>query len=1221
MENLKKFASSLIAFMMVATSTLSGLVHAQGALIDDPEFDSALEWMYSNGMTQYSTQEDFMPFNTLTREQAAKFYSEFAESELGLERDADAECDFEDLDESDPSLTNSIVKACEMGLIKGDGNEFLPKQEFTRAQAFTVLVRATVGDQSEDVNPWWANYFDVAQEEGYTVETDVYDQDRATQRYEVALMIYRASEDSEDTEADDGDDLGDLEDIIGGIIGDEDEGDTQDEDTQDEDTEDEDTEDEGTSEDEETEYDVEEGMVEVALNPSSPSDQSIPGTGRVTYATIDVAAGDSDVAVDSIELTREGLGTRSDINRVWFEQDNARVSSRQTISRDNTVDIRMDRDFVVQAGDVASLDLVVEMESGGDSGNEHSFVIESVDAIQADGEVVGNFPIRTATMRTSSYAVAELSVNPTVPDDIDEPMDTYYVGDTNVTLAEFEMENKSSDEEVELRRITMNQEWNADVAASLSDLGLYINDQEITKDVKVNGREVTFVIDRDSKYSTIADNSIEYVEVKADITGAERTEDYYQFEIRRGTDLYAVETRTQFAASLASDSIRAAKYNVDGGDLLIRRDTEYSASQDVAPGTNNVTLLSANMTVNNPIVVEDGMTFTGNFANNTDEDVSDYLYDVYSSLRLIVDGRTVATYTPNRSDEDSISFDSSFDIAEDANIKVEGNVRSNININCSDKNYTSGGDVCDDHDKNTKGKYDAVSLELESLSKDSFNTVRYISNDERAEDDMDGSSRGIRVTVEEASLQLSRRDTLSSEEVVPGSRDVKVYGLRIREEDVSDIRLTDLNLTGSISSNSGSITDSDIQNVRLYRDGELLATNSSNDFDFSSLNTTIEKNERANFELVVDFSTNIDADTGTDPAPTFKIDDTVSYRYRNLSSNSVEDKTETGLWGAEFTFAEASMDIAYSTNRPNKSILVPSSETELVHILEFEAENDDLTLTDLTFWSGGNNTLDFSNVLRNAELVIDGNTYDNFIDYENKIEFDSIDHVFQADEVTDVELRLSFNDSSDDRYGDLQLMLEKAEFESDSTGEELTLEPDMGNTESRTHLFARTYPVVAEAGSEDYDQTFEFTANENRRAHIESIQFEISGDSNAIWTGNGNGASSNNLSGAVEMEFNWSSITLTGGTKRNTDKDILTVVFDESQTISAGTTSDVKLMNLSNYINTDEIDDANIRVIGVKYSSDGDGGSWEIDDNDSDYDYSNVGIPTAYGSRDYDNGS
>ena len=33
MENLKKFASSLIAFMMVATSTLSGLVHAQGALM------------------------------------------------------------------------------------------------------------------------------------------------------------------------------------------------------------------------------------------------------------------------------------------------------------------------------------------------------------------------------------------------------------------------------------------------------------------------------------------------------------------------------------------------------------------------------------------------------------------------------------------------------------------------------------------------------------------------------------------------------------------------------------------------------------------------------------------------------------------------------------------------------------------------------------------------------------------------------------------------------------------------------------------------------------------------------------------------------------------------------------------------------------------------------------------------------------------------------------
>ena len=140
MENLKKFASSLIAFLMVATSVLSGVAHGQGALIDDPEFDSALDWMYENGMTSYSTQEDFRPFDNLTREQAAHFYANFAESVLGTERDTNADCNFADLDEADPSLTDSIVKACEMGLIKGDGNQFLPQDNFTRAQAFTVLV-------------------------------------------------------------------------------------------------------------------------------------------------------------------------------------------------------------------------------------------------------------------------------------------------------------------------------------------------------------------------------------------------------------------------------------------------------------------------------------------------------------------------------------------------------------------------------------------------------------------------------------------------------------------------------------------------------------------------------------------------------------------------------------------------------------------------------------------------------------------------------------------------------------------------------------------------------------------------------------------------------------------------------------------------------------------------------------------------------------------------
>jgi hypothetical protein len=58
--------------------------------------------------------------SSITREQAARFYSEFMENVLCAQpKKEEYECIFSDLEQANPSLRDSIVKACRYGVFQG----------------------------------------------------------------------------------------------------------------------------------------------------------------------------------------------------------------------------------------------------------------------------------------------------------------------------------------------------------------------------------------------------------------------------------------------------------------------------------------------------------------------------------------------------------------------------------------------------------------------------------------------------------------------------------------------------------------------------------------------------------------------------------------------------------------------------------------------------------------------------------------------------------------------------------------------------------------------------------------------------------------------------------------------------------------------------------------------------------------------------------------------
>jgi hypothetical protein len=89
--------------------------------------------------------------------------------------------------------------------------------------------------------------------------------------------------------------------------------------------------------------------------------------------------------------------------------------------------------------------------------------------------------------------------------------------------------------------------------------------------------------------------------------------DTYQFEIKKDTDLDAIEISNGFRTNVLdadnSDKVVNNKdfnlYKVLGSDVTFTRDSTVALSNNVAIGTNNITLMKGTITPKDGITLED----------------------------------------------------------------------------------------------------------------------------------------------------------------------------------------------------------------------------------------------------------------------------------------------------------------------------------------------------------------------------------------------------------------------------------------------------------------------------------------------------------------------------------------------------------------------------------------------------------------------------------------
>ena len=160
------------------------------------DLEIAIKWMYDNWLTIFDTPQTFMSNNYLTREQASKFFVQFANKVLNKDKGYIESYDiYPDISNADPTLKDYIIYASNMWLFKWNNGKFMPFNNLTQAQSLAVVIRMLDWYLEEPNEQWYMYYFYRAQMYWIIWETGIKitsaDKTNIT-RWDMALILYNA---------------------------------------------------------------------------------------------------------------------------------------------------------------------------------------------------------------------------------------------------------------------------------------------------------------------------------------------------------------------------------------------------------------------------------------------------------------------------------------------------------------------------------------------------------------------------------------------------------------------------------------------------------------------------------------------------------------------------------------------------------------------------------------------------------------------------------------------------------------------------------------------------------------------------------------------------------------------------------------------------------------------------------------------------------------------
>ncbi len=653
-----------------------------------------------------------------------------------------------------------------------------------------------------------------------------------------------------------------------------------------------------------------------ALSSSTPAATTIPYNvqGQVYTSVNFTASNDGAVELTGLEIKRTGLGYTESFDKVYVEVDGERHGNKRTLGSDNTANLYFNTAssmITIPAGETVTVDIVADMDAGVDyRTGDNALSIVGASSVDASATVTGSFPITGNMMSVSGVAA------PTAQLDLVDDAEDVYLGDEQVEVAEFSVDNTSDSEHISFTEITLENIGTADENEVINYTLYNDSDEVVAGPVDANSNDmIRFVLDDSVE---LEDNRDETFVVKADIyDGRAQT---VELVLDETTDLKAVGLNNGFNVVISDDVHNdSSVYTINGGDLSFSEANSNPGSVDVAPLDEDVLFLAADVEA-----LEEMMTIT-----DVTLDLSTGSANASSleAVTIYLDGDVVAGPSDfSTATSSTISFDEEFQVSGTQLLEVKADIA----------------------DGAAAGTY---RIDLDStfvVAEDEEGDL--VKNDGSEDDKIKGTVEGANITVDTGTLDLYVDATYGNRSLVAGD-DLLVGQYIIEAGDAEGVKI-DRYVVGFTDGTGTSIDDVDINELYISEDDDVV-TSVSGDTSFN-VNEELAAGENKVVKVYVSLDSDLDISSADVVATTLNVEGEGLVSGQPLELTAVD--------GQEMTLTTGELNADISAGTPDSDIVVAGTSDVNVAEWEFEAVNTSYELKDVKVTVYDGTTFDEGNI-------------------------------------------------------------------------------------------------------------------------------------------------------------------------------------------------------------------------------------------------------------------
>ena len=395
------------------------------------------------------------------------------------------------------------------------------------------------------------------------------------------------------------------------------------------------------------------GNLTVALDGQAMAQYVPKNASSVKVGAVKLTAGTTDVTVQSMVVSRSGLGNAGDItpsNGIRAAQNGVVVSSTADYynSTSQKATVYFSPALVVKAGASQTVDILVNLS--GAENSQHQFTLDSVNA---SNTTVSGSPVTLGLLNTTSYmtttttaALATAGGNVTA-------------GKTQQLFAKLDV--SAGGRETKVTGFTLTRSGSTDFTKRLQNAKVYKNGVAVGTVTMTNEKlSVSGLAD------VLAAGNTQTYEIKADIL-VDANSTVLGLKIDATTDINAVETTTGYSTQVSVST--PSSIIVIFGTVEFTFAKSSTGNVTIAPGTNNVKLFDGKLSSSTPVSVR-SLTITGSITSGSG--IATFVND---QLSVKLNGSEIATLTTLVGTQTkTVSF--VVDSANPAIITIEGSTKN-----------------------------------------------------------------------------------------------------------------------------------------------------------------------------------------------------------------------------------------------------------------------------------------------------------------------------------------------------------------------------------------------------------------------------------------------------------------------------------------------------------------------------------------------------------------